>query len=271
MHVQSEMIQDGHRVSITKLCRWFNISRRTFYYKPKAKEPKIDEKKLHRIKETIEAYPTYGYRRIAYLTGINKKAVQRILKLKGWQVKKRPKGHRPRAKAMPSQSHTPDTRWAIDMTRVWCGSDGWSTLAAVIDTCTREIVGFRLSKSGKAKTAEAALQEGIIYRFGCLQKLNNPITLRSDNGLVFTSKSFTKTVKDYNFEQEFITPYTPEQNGMIERFFRTIKEECIWHHNFQSLKEANEIIGEWIRFYNRERKHSALQYKTPSEVFRLVA
>jgi transposase InsO family protein len=65
------------------------------------------------------------------------------------------------------------------------------------------------------------LQESIIYRYGRLQRLHRTITLRSDNGLVFTSKSFTKTVKDYNFEQEFITPYTPQQNGMIERFFRT--------------------------------------------------
>ncbi len=133
-----------------------------------------------------------------------------------------------------------------------CGKEGWSTLAAVIDTCTREIVGFRISKSGKAKTAEAALQEGIIYRFRYLQKLNNPITLRSDNGLVFTSKSFTKTVKDYNFEQEFITPYTPEQNGMIERFFRTIKEECIWHHNFSSLKRGKRHDYGLDRFLQRQ-------------------
>ncbi len=271
MHVQSEMASEGHRVSITKLCRWFGISRRTFYYKPKVKEPRIDDKKLYRIKETIEAFPTYGYRRIAFMTGINKKAVQRILKLKGWQVKKRSKGHRPRAAAMPSRTHLPNQRWAIDMTRIWCGNDGYSTLAAVIDTCTREIVGFRLSKSGKAQTAEAALQEDLIYRFGRLMRLENKITLRSDNGLVFTSKSFTKTVKAYNFEREFITPYTPEQNGMIERFFKTIKEECIWHHNFKSLKEANDIIGEWIDFYNRGRKHSALRYKTPVEAFRLAA
>ena len=271
MHVQSEMASESHRVSITKLCRWFGISRRTFYYKPKQRRPKIDEEKVCRIKEKMEAFPTYGYRRLAHLTGINKKAVQRILQLKGWQVRKRPKGHRPRAQAMPSRSHTPNARWAIDMTRVWCGNDGYSTLAAVIDTCTREIVGFRLSKSGKAQTAEAALQEGLIYRFGRLERLENKITLRSDNGLVFTSRSFTKTVKAYNFEQEFITPYTPEQNGMIERFFRTIKEECIWHYNFKSLKEANETISDWIKFYNGKRKHSALRYKTPQEAFHLAA
>ena len=130
--------------------------------------------------------------------------------------KETPKGHRPRAKAMPSRTIMPDTRWAIDTTRVWCKKERWCTLAAVIDTCTSEIVGFRLSKSAKAKTAEAALQEGLIYRFGKLQRLQKPITLRSDNGLVFSSKSFSKTVKDYRFEQEFITPYTPERprNGV---------------------------------------------------------
>jgi len=271
MQVQSEMKQEGYHVTISQLSRWFGIPRRTLYYRPRTRKRKLDEERVRKVKEKIKEFPTYGYRRIAFLTGMNKKAVQRILQLKGWQVKKRSKGHRPRAKAMPSRSTMPNTRWAIDMTRVWCGKDHWSTLAAVIDTCTREIVGFRLSKSGKAKTAESALQEGLIYRFGKLQRLQKPITLRSDNGLVFSSRSFTTTVKAYRFEQEFITPYTPEQNGMIERFFRTIKEECIWHYNFKSIKEANETITRWIEFYNRERKHSALQYKTPSEAFRLAA
>jgi len=271
MHVQSEMAEKGYTVGITQLCRWFGIPRRTFYYRPKTREKTLDPFRVVKVKEAMERFPTYGYRRLALLTGQNKKAVQRILQTKGWQVRKRAKGHRPRAKAVPSRSLFPNQRWAIDMTRVWCGKEGWSTLAAVIDTCTREIVGFRLSRSGKAQTAEAALQESIIYRYGRLQRLHQTITLRSDNGLVFTSRSFTKTVRDYNFEQEFITPYTPEQNGMIERFFRTIKEECIWHYNFKSLKEANQIISEWIDFYNRERKHSALLYKTPAEVFRLAA
>jgi putative transposase len=271
MHVQSEMEAEGYRVSITQLSRWFAIPRRTLYYRPKARKPTLDECRVARVKEKMEEFPSYGYRRLALLLGMNKKAVQRILQHKGWQVRKRPKGHRPRAKAMPSQTRTINERWAIDMTRIWCGEDRWSTLAVVIDTCSREIVGFRLSRSGRSRTAEAALQEGLIYRFGRLQRLKKPITLRSDNGLVFSSKSFTKTVKDYNFTQEFITPYTPQQNGMIERFFRTIKEECIWHYKFTSLKEANEIISQWIHFYNTRRQHSALRYKTPAEVFRLAA
>lgn len=271
MQVRSEMIGEGHHVTISQLCRWFGIPRRSFYYRPKTREKRLDPKRVEKVKEKMEAFPSYGYRRLALLLGMNKKAVQRIQQIKGWQVRKRSKGHRPRAKAMLSRSTLPDRRWAIDMTRIWCGKDRWSTLAAVIDTCTREIVGFRLSKSGRAKTAESALQEGLIYRFGTLRRLKNKIMLRSDNGLVFTSRSFSKTVRDYNFEQEFITPYTPQQNGMIERFFRTIKEECIWQYNFTSLKEANEIITQWIQFYNTQRRHSALRYQTPAQAYRLAA
>ena len=271
IQVQSEMHAKGYQISITKLCRLFGIKRRSFYYKPITKTQKLNQDRVEKLKEAMERFPSYGYRRLALVLGMNKKAVQRILQIKGWQVKKRSKGHRPRAKTIPSRSSFPNQRWAIDMTRVWSQQDGWGTLACVIDTCTREIVGYRLSKSGKATTAEAALQEGVIYRFGKLKRLEKQIVLRSDNGLVFSSKSFAKTVKNYHFKQEFITPYTPEQNGMIERFFRTIKEECIWHHNFISFKEADRIIGEWIRFYNQKRHHSALGYKTPVEVFRLAA
>jgi putative transposase len=57
-------------------------------------------------------------------------------------------------------------------------------------------------------------------------------TLRSDNGLIFTSSAFREACKFYRLEQEFITPYTPEQNGLVERFFRSLTEECTWQHNF---------------------------------------
>ena len=81
-------------------------------------------------------------------------------------------------------------------------------------------------------------EEALIHRFGHLGKVLAPLALRSDNGLVFSSKRFTNTVKAYGLTQEFITPYTPEQNGLIERFIRTIKEECIWQHHFENLAHA---------------------------------
>ena len=133
----------------------------------------------------MQRFPTYGYRRLAIVLGENKKPIQRILQIKGWQVRKRSQGFRPRAKALPSVTHRPDERWATDICHIWCGRERRGALAAVIDCCTREILGWRLSSSGATATAEAALEEALISRLGHLQRIERPLVLRSDNGLVF--------------------------------------------------------------------------------------
>ena len=86
--------------------------------------------------------------------------------------------------------------------------------------------------------------------------------LRSDNGLIFQSRRFRQACQDYRLQQEFITPYTPEQNGVIERFFRSLKEECIWQHVFQTCEETRRVIRDWLRWYNEERPHQALGYRS---------
>ncbi|MRH77613.1 transposase [Spiribacter sp. C176] len=63
------------------------------------------------------------------------------------------------------------------------------------------------------------------------------------------------TVRAYGLTHEFITPYTPERNGLMERFFRSLKEGCIWQHQFEPLAHARQVIVQWIRFYNNERPH----------------
>lgn len=88
--------------------------------------------------------------------------------------------------------------------------------------------------------------------------------LRSDNGLVFGAKSFNKVVKRFGVFQEYITPYTPEQNGMIKRFFRTLKENCIWLQRFKNQDHVFQEINKWIFKYNTERPHSALGYTSPN-------
>ncbi len=95
--------------------------------------------------------------------------------------------------------------------------------------------------------------------------------LRSDNGLVFTSRNYTALVKSYGLQQEFITPYTPEQNGMVERVIRTLKEQCVHRHRFESLTHASRVIADWISFYNHRRPHQALQMRTPAKTYELVA
>jgi len=97
----------------------------------------------------------------------------------------------------------------------------------VIDRRTRELPRWHLSRSGKSKTAESALKKALIARYGCLGKVPTPFLLRAENGLVFTSRSFTALGESYSLHQEFITPYSIEKNGMMERAIRTLKDQCV--------------------------------------------
>ena len=262
---------DGFEVSISKLCLWFGVARRSLYYKRSRATPKVDPAFAEPIKALIEEEPSFGYRTVANLLGFNKNTVQRIFQIKGWQVRKRPIGRRPRIEAIPSVATSPNERWATDLCRVWGGRDGWLTLALVIDCHTRELLGWHLSRSGRASTAGAALEQALIARFGSLGRVTQPILLRSDNGLVFTSRDYTRLVRGYGLKQEFITPHCPQQNGMVERVIRTLKEQCVHRHRFESLQHASRTLGDWIQFYNNRRPHQALGMKTPAQAYELAA
>ena len=87
----------------------------------------------------------------------------------------------------------------------------------------------------------------------------------------FTRRSHTALVKSYGLQQEFITPYSPEQNGMVERVIRTLKDQCVHRHRFETLQHASRVIGDWIGFYNHRRPHQALNMRTPAEAYALAA
>jgi putative transposase len=134
--IQQGLRDDGINVSMVKLCRWFDQPRRTMYYRPTKTAPMVKAELTAPIKSLIEEEPSFGYRTVAGLLAMNKNAVQRIFQLKGWQVRKRATGQRPRIQALPSVAKAPDERWATDLCRVWGGRDGWLTLALVIDCHT---------------------------------------------------------------------------------------------------------------------------------------
>ncbi len=136
---------------------------------------------------------------------------------------------------------------------------------AVIDCYDREIIGWEFAVRGRAKEAERALEMACLARFGTLRPRGDVPIIRSDNGLIFQSRRFRDACRFYRLPQEFITPYTPEQNGMIERWFRSLKEECVWQQSFRSFSEAQHAISGWIRWYNAERPHQALGYRSPQQ------
>jgi putative transposase len=231
----------------------------------------VDEVLAARIQRLIRLHPTFGYRRIWALLRfregirVNRKAVYRVLKLKSWFVHQRRVTPRPRVRGWPSRAARSNQRWAMDVTHIPCGQDGWAHLVAVLDCHDREVVGYEFALRGRAREAERALEEACIRRFGTLRPEGPTPIVRSDNGLIFQSRRFRAACRDYRLGQEFITPYTPEQNGIVERFFRSLKEECTWQRVFQSFEQAKRAIREWIQWYNTQRPHQALNYVSPAQ------
>lgn len=236
--------------------------------RPPRRPSGADPSWLEPLRRLIEQHPTFGYRHLWALLRfqegirVNRKAVYRVLKLKRWLVHQRVGTSRPRVRGWVSQASRSNERWAMDVTHIPCGHDGWAHLAAVIDCHDREIIGYEFARRSRAKEAERAVEAACLQRFGTLRPVGAPV-LRSDNGLIFQSRRFRQACHDYRLQQEFITPYTPEQNGLIERFFRSLKEECVWQHTFQTFEEARRIIRNWVQWYNHGRPHSALGYQSP--------
>jgi len=86
--------------------------------------------------------------------------------------------------------------------------------------------------------------------------------------MALRKNSFSEVIEEnpgYDLSQESITSYTPEKNGVVERMFTTLKEECVWINRFKSIEEAERRIGEWVEKYNTERPHEALGWLTPVE------
>jgi putative transposase len=136
---------------------------------------RVDAALAERIQQLIERHPTFGYRRLWALLRfkegirINRKAVDRVLKLKGWLVHQRTVTPRPRVQGLKSRAQRSDERWSMDVTHIPCGTDRWGHLTAVIDCHDREVTGYEFALRGRAKEAERALEEACLARFGTLR------------------------------------------------------------------------------------------------------
>lgn len=247
-----------------------SVPRSTTYYRPHARVAIVDEVLAQRIKHLIDEESYLGYRMVwaqLRLDGVlvNRKAVQRIMQLRGWQCHRRlHKSCYPRVQVSSSIAAYSNQRWATDFTCVWTKYDGLIYVNEVIDCADRSVVGFCINKHCSATEAAWALEDACLRRFGVLAQADAGVMVRSDNGLVFASRRYRKLVAAYGLKQEFIHPHTPEQNGVVEAYHKTFKRECVWQHRFASLAEAAPIITAWIQRYNTQRPHSSLGYLTPA-------
>lgn len=217
-------------------------------------------------------HQTYGYRYIWALLRrdrgicINRKTVWRIMHEEGLvQAKKRCRPRR--AKRMEKMRPTgANEAWQMDMTSLELSDRTRLFLVMVTDCYTREIVGWTLHRRCRAAEWVSALRMGLEDRGLVTKEACAGLTVRSDNGSQPCSKAFVEYVARAGVRGQYTGYNAPDDNAYVERVIRTVKEEEIWLNEYDTFSEALEAIDAYIAYYNHERIHSALDYRTPSEV-----
>jgi len=213
---------------------------------------------------------TYGYRRIWALLRrdglvINKKTVWRMMHQMGlsrpkvWGKAARPKRVE---KMRPS---APNRGWQIDMTSFALSDLSVVYLVMVMDCYSRKIVGWTLDRRCRAGEWVCALRMALEAEALTSKDLCKALVVRSDNGSQPCSKRFVEYLGRVGVRGEYTGYNAPDDNAYVERVIRTVKEEEIWPNLYDSLSEARSAIEDYVGYYNNERIHSALGYRTPNE------
>lgn len=149
--------------------------------------------------------------------------------------------------------------WATDITYIPMAR-GFVYLVAVIDWFSRKVLSWRLSNTLDTHSCVEALQEA-------LSKFGKPEIFNSDQGCQFTSVAFTDVLKEAGVRISMDGKGRWMDNRFIERLWKSLKYEEVYLKGYDSVRIAEKCIGEYFSFYNAERSHQALDYRTPDEVY----
>ncbi len=159
----------------------------------------------------------------------------------------------------------PEEMWGTDAIRFYTEQDGWCWFFGALDHYIDEIVGWHTAKIGDRWAALEPLRQGVRHAFGAFGKeIARGLRLRCDWGQQYITDAWINEVKWLGMTITRAYVGEPECNGIIERFMRTLKEQCIYLHRFASLAEARRIIGEFIQRYNTEWLIERLGHRTPA-------
>ena len=217
------------------------------------------------------ATPFYGARKMAaWLKNqghqVNRKRVRCLMRVMGLKaIYRRPRtsvpaaGHKIYPYLLNGMKITrPNQVWAADITYIPMAR-GFLYLVAIIDWYSRYVLSWRLSNTLEADFCVEALEEA-------LQK-GRPDTFNTDQGAQFTSEDFTGLLERHGVRISMDGKGRYSDNLFIERLWRTVKYEEVYLRAYQDGRDARACIGDYFRFYNTERPHQALGYRTPAEVF----
>lgn len=169
------------------------------------------------------------------------------------------------------QTERPDEMWGTDATRFWTRQEGWCWFFAAIDHCAEDIVGWHVAKRGDRWAALEPIRQGVQRTHGRYAgKIALGLGLRMDWGPQYTANQFLGELAWLGIRPSPSYVGEPECNGIMERWIRTLKEECLYLHDFETLAQARELIGEFIERYNREWLIERHGHRTPADVRRTL-
>lgn len=256
---------------ITTQAALLSVHRSTLYYRPVAPS-KADLEIKRRIDKIYTAHPEWGYRRICVWLNkrdgfhINHKAVLRHMREMGIQaIYPRQDTSRPN----PENSvypyllngldiTHPNQVWSIDITYIPIRSS-WLYLTAIIDWHSRYVVSWAIDDTLEIdfvlETCRNALAKAV------------PEIMNSDQGSHFTSPKYTELFLKSGSRISMDHRGRAYDNIFVERLWRSVKYENVYLREYATPREARIGINEYLRFYNEERPHQSLGYRTPKEVY----
>ena len=152
-------------------------------------------------------------------------------------------------------------KWVSDLTYIRT-LEGWLYLTMILDLADRKIIGWALSETMEAKeTTVAAWRMAVKNR-----PLHGQLLFHSDRGVQYACQGFRDELEDKPVLQSMSRKGNCWDNAVAESFFKTMKTELIYHCSYQTKAQAKLAVFEYVEiWYNRERRHSALGYKTPCQ------
>lgn len=245
----------------------------SYYYEEKPRFVDPDPLVVKSVKRLVLERPSYGARRVAAQLArdlnhpVNRKRIQRIFRIYGYTEPSKTKSEIIRTRDKAPELSRPYELWETDLTYAWCGVDSWGYLFNVFDVFSREWAGYQFDTTAVKENAILSIENSLIAHKNVAE--TDLLTVRSDNGPQYTSHAFRDSMKALGLKLEHIAYRTPEQNGAIESFHKTIKKEYIWPCDFESFQEAEKAITNAFIDYNKNRIHSSLGYLTPYEFLEL--
>jgi len=266
------LIEPEHpHLSICHQCELLGLNRST-YYLPLATESEENLRLMRLIDQQFLKTPFYGSRRMtAFLersgAAVNRKRVQRLMALMGLEALHpgpRTTTAAPDARAYPyllrdRELTRVDEVWSSDITYVPM-RHGFMYLTAVIDWVSRYVLSWRLSNTLDGGFCLEALDEAL--------SRGRPEIFNTDQGAQFTSREYTGHLEEAGIAVSRDGRGRALDNVFVERLWRSVKYEDIYIKDYDRVPELVTGLTAYFRFYDEDRPHQALDYRTPGEVYR---